>query len=145
MIYTPLTVKAMKLSYEAHIGQYDKSGVPYIFHPFHLAEQMSDEFSVCAALLHDTVEDTSVTIEQLEKEFPREVTDAVKLLTHSDDEDYFSYVMRIKTDAVARKVKLADLEHNSDISRIEAAGCGVSEKDSQRLEKYRKAMEILRT
>ncbi|MBR6982861.1 MAG: HD domain-containing protein [Ruminococcus sp.] len=145
MIYTPLTVKAMKLAYEAHIGQYDKSGVPYIFHPFHIAEQMSDEFSVCAALLHDTVEDTSVTIEQLEKEFPREVTDAVKLLTHSDDEDYFSYVMRIKTDAVARKVKLADLEHNSDISRIEAAGCGVSEEDRQRLEKYRKAMEILRT
>ena len=101
MIYTPLTVKAMKLAYEAHIGQYDKSGVPYIFHPFHLAEQMSDEFSVCAALLHDTVEDTSVTIEQLEKEFPREVTDAVKLLTHSHDEDYFSYVITISFNRTA--------------------------------------------
>ena len=62
MIYTELTVKAMKLAYAAHQGQTDKCGVPYVFHPLHLAEQMNDEYSVCAALLHDTVEDTDITL-----------------------------------------------------------------------------------
>ena len=64
MIYTPLTNKAMRLAYDAHHGQADKSGLPYIFHPYHLAEQMTDEITVCAALLHDVVEDTSVNIEE---------------------------------------------------------------------------------
>ena len=70
MIYTALTKKAMKVAYEAHHGQTDRSGVPYIFHPFHVAEQMDDELSVCAALLHDGVEDTEITFEDLEKDFP---------------------------------------------------------------------------
>ena len=70
MIYTELTIKAMNLAYSAHHGQFDKGGVPYIFHPIHLAECMDDEISTCVALLHDTVEDTDVTLEQLEKEFP---------------------------------------------------------------------------
>ena len=61
MIYTPLTIKAMKLAYKAHEGQYDQSGVPYIFHPVHVAEQMDDEITTCIALLHDVLEDTSVT------------------------------------------------------------------------------------
>ena len=65
MIYTPLTMKAMKIAYDAHHGQVDKSGVPYIFHPCHLAEQMTDEVSTCVALLHDVAEDTDVTLEQL--------------------------------------------------------------------------------
>ena len=68
MVYTKLTVKAMKIAYNAHHGQLDRSGAPYIFHPYHLAEQMNDEYTVCAALLHDTVEDTDMTIEELEKE-----------------------------------------------------------------------------
>ena len=70
MIYTPLTNKAMRLAYAAHQGQTDQAGLPYIFHPFHLAEQMEDEISVCAALLHDVVEDTPITLEELEQEFP---------------------------------------------------------------------------
>ena len=73
MIYTPLTNKAQRIAYDAHQGQTDKSGQPYIFHPYHLAEQMTDEVSVCVALLHDVVEDTAVTFEELEREFPPEV------------------------------------------------------------------------
>ena len=71
MIYTELTIKAMNLAYSAHHGQFDKGGVPYIFHPIHLAESMDDEISTCVALLHDTVEDTDVTLEQLAQAFPR--------------------------------------------------------------------------
>ena len=65
MIYTSLTCEAMKIAYRAHHGQTDKAGLPYVVHPFHLAEQMEDEYSVCVALLHDVVEDTDVTLEEL--------------------------------------------------------------------------------
>ena len=66
MIYTPLTVKAARIAYDAHHGQYDVCGMPYIFHPFTVAESMTDEYSTCVALLHDVVEDTDVTLEDLE-------------------------------------------------------------------------------
>lgn len=118
MIYTKLTNKAMRIAYEAHNGQYDVNGVPYIFHPYHVAEQMNDEITVCTALLHDVAEDTDITIEQLEKEFPEEVTEALKLLTHDKNTDYFDYIEKIRSNPVAKAVKLADLAHNSDISRI---------------------------
>ena len=142
MIYTPLTIRAMNIAYAAHHGQVDKAGVPYIFHPLHLAETMDDEISCCAALLHDTVEDTAVTLEDLAKEFPAEVVEAVHLLTHDPSENYLEYVRRIKGNSVAMKVKLADLAHNSDQSRF--AGVQVSE---ERLgyfrDKYAKAKAIL--
>lgn len=118
MIYTKLTNKAMRIAYEAHNGQYDVNGVPYIFHSYHVAEQMNDEIAVCTALLHDVAEDTDITIEQLEKEFPEEVTEALKLLTHDKNTDYFDYIEKIRSNPVAKAVKLADLAHNSDISRI---------------------------
>ena len=117
MIYTPLTNKAMRIAYAAHHGQFDYNGIPYIFHPIHLAEQMDDEISCCAALLHDVVEDTDVTLEDLRKEFPDEVIQVIKLLTHRENVDYFDYVRAIKADATAVKVKLADLDHNSDQTR----------------------------
>lgn len=142
MIYTPLTNKAMKIAYHAHHGQFDYNGIPYIYHPIHLAEQMDDEYSCCVALLHDTVEDTAVTLEELKKDFPSEITDAVALLTHNDEVDYFDYVRTIKDNPIAKKVKLADLTHNSDQSR-----CIGSDLTSERLEfwknKYQKAREIL--
>ena len=142
MIYTPLTGKAMKLAYKAHHGQFDYNGIPYIFHPIHLAEQMDDEISCCAALLHDVVEDTDITMEELSREFPPEVIDAVKLLTHNDTTPYFDYVRAIKANPIARKVKLADLTHNSDQSR-----CVGSDLPEEKLafwkEKYAKATKIL--
>ena len=141
MIYTVLTMQAMKLAYEAHHGQVDKAGVPYIHHPLHLAEQMPDEMSTCVALLHDVVEDTSVTIEELESLFPSEVTQAVALMTHADGVDYFDYVRAIASNPIARRVKLADLAHNSDASRL---GDGaLAERVQKRLEKYQRAREIL--
>lgn len=141
MIYTELTNKALKLAYEAHHGQVDKGGVPYIFHPIHLAEQMEDETAACAALLHDVVEDTSVTLERLAREFPREVVEAVRLLTREKGTDYFDYVRAIRQNPVARAVKRADLVHNADESRL--AGSGMPGEVQARQEKYRRALEIL--
>ena len=138
MIYTELTIKAMNLAYAAHHGQFDKGGVPYIFHPIHLAETMDDEFSTCVALLHDTVEDTDVTLEQLAMEFPQEIVEAVDLLTHREGVEYFDYVRAIKANPVAVKVKLADLAHNGDPKRI----CNQGNAEKRR-EKYAKAKKIL--
>ena len=139
MIYTPLTKKAMCLAYRAHHGQLDYNGVPYIFHPIHLAESMDDEFSCCVALLHDVVEDTDVTLDELKAIFPPEVTDAVAL---HEDVDYFDYVRTIKNNPIARKVKLADLAHNRDQSRCVGSGLSEERKAAWRL-KYEKATKIL--
>lgn len=142
MIYTPLTKKAMKLAYEAHHGQVDYNGIPYIFHPIHLAEQMDDEISCCAALLHDTVEDTNVTQEDIRREFGEEIAAVVALLTHKKGEDYFEYVRAIGRHPVARKIKLADLDHNSDQSRCTGSGL-TEDKLAYWREKYGKARAIL--
>lgn len=117
MIYTPLTRKAMNLAYDAHHGQYDKVGAPYILHPVHLAEQMDDELSTVCALLHDVVEDTDYTMEDLSKLFPPEVIEVLTLLTHDKDEPYLDYLARLKGHPVAEKIKRADIAHNSDMSR----------------------------
>lgn len=145
MIYTELTKKAMRLAYAAHHGQYDKSGVPYIFHPYHIAEQMQDEISCCVALLHDVVEDTDITIEELEREFPASVTDAVLLLTHENGIDYFDYVRAISSNPIARNVKLADIAHNRDLSRISECSNVSDEKKAYLKARYEKAEKILNT
>lgn len=145
MIYTKLTQKAMQIAYYAHHGQFDCNGMPYVFHPVHLAEQMDDEYSCCVALLHDVVEDTSITLEELSKDFPLMVIEALKLLTHEKGTDYFDYVRRIKDNPLAKKVKLADLEHNMDRSRIVDEDAVSEEKLRQWDEKYSKAKDILMT
>ena len=142
MVYTPLTRKAMILAYQAHQGQLDFNGVPYVFHPLHLAEQMEDEVSCTAALLHDVVEDTPVTMADLAREFPEEVIEVLKLLTHEKDQDYFEYVRALKHHPIARKVKLADLAHNSDQSRCTGAGIS-QERLAYWRQKYQKATAIL--
>ena len=142
MIYTPMTKKALCLAYAAHHGQLDKSGLPYIHHPLHLAEQMEDEISCTAALLHDTVEDTDITLEALAKEFPPEVVEAVDLLTHKPGTDYFDYVRAIRANPIAVAVKLADLAHNGDFTR-----CAGSDITAERMagwkKKYDRSREIL--
>ena len=143
MIYTELTRKAMILAYAAHHGQTDKSGIPYIFHPYHLAEQMDDEITICTALLHDVAEDTDITVNELEKDFPPAVTEALKLLTHHKGTDYMDYIMKIKENPVAKAVKLADLKHNSDVSRLGEQNEADSGKTALRNEKYRLAIDIL--
>ena len=142
MIYTQLTKMALKISFDAHKNQVDKSGMPYVYHPFHLAEQMDDEYTTCVALLHDVVEDTDITLDDLKKEgFPKEVTDAIVLMTHDDDVPYLEYVAKIKRNPIATSVKLADLKHNSDLTRLDE----VDSKALERVEKYRKAIQILST
>ncbi len=141
MIYTELTKQAAIVAYNAHAGQADKAGMPYIFHPWHLAEQMADEISVCVALLHDVVEDTSVTMSDLEGQFPREVIAPLKLLTREKGTDYFDYIRKIKADPVATAVKIADLKHNADLSRFPVSMRTQAVLD--RAERYKKALAIL--
>ena len=141
MIYTTKTKMALKLCFEAHKDQSDKSGMPYVFHPFHLAEQMETEETTIVALLHDVIEDTNYTIDDLTKMgFDKVITDAIALLTHNDSVDYMDYVRIIKNNPIARAVKLADLRHNSDLSRLDV----IDEKTLKRREKYMKALELLK-
>ena len=140
MIYTDKTKKAMKLCFEAHKGQVDKTGVPYVFHPFHVAEQMTDEATTVVALLHDVVEDTEYTLEDIAAlGFGQDIVGAVALMTHEDGVPYLDYVARLKSNPLARVVKLADLAHNSDLSRLGK----VDDKTRRRLEKYKKAIALL--
>lgn len=140
MIYTEQTEKAMKLCYQAHMGQTDKVGLPYVFHPFHLAEQMTDEVTTTVALLHDVIEDTPYTIEDLQAMgFTPEVLEALLLLTHDPAVPYEEYLIPIKANPIARIVKLADLRHNSDPTRVRNASASML----ARWEKYRRAIAFL--
>lgn len=139
MINTERTRKAINIAYNAHMGQKDKAGLPYIFHPFHLAEQMETEEECIVALLHDVVEDTDVNFKELEGEFSSTVIDALKLLTHDKSVDYMEYIETLKKNKIAKKVKIADITHNSDFTRLDK----VTQEDVLRNEKYRKALEIL--
>ena len=142
MIYTDMTKRAMRIAFDAHKDQVDKSGLPYIFHPFHVAEQMTDEVSVCVALLHDVVEDTSVTFNDLAKQgISMAVIETLKLLTHDNSVQYMDYINAIKESGNqwAVDVKLADLRHNSDISRLDC----VDEKAILSTRKYQESINIL--
>ena len=125
MYYSPLVKKASLICFEAHKEDYDKNGYPYCMHPFYVAFQMDDEAAVCVALLHDVLEDhgDKYSFEYLEKEgFPKEIIDALKLLTHDLSVPYEAYVKAIGDNPLARKVKIADLKHNLDKSRMDGKG-----------------------
>ena len=144
MIYTDLTKKAMQVAYNVHKEQVDKAGLPYIFHPYHLAEQMGDAISITVALLHDVVEDSDISFEDLEEEgIPKEVIDSLKILTHDSSVSYIDYVKAIKNsnNQVAIAVKIKDLKHNSDVTRIKPNE--PSEKIEERLKRYKEAIDIL--
>ena len=142
MIYTEMTVRAARIAEQAHRGQYDKGGMPYIYHPLHLAEQMHDEYTAAIALLHDVMEDTDITEAALAAQFPPRVMDALRLLTHDPAEDYFDYVRRIRENPDAKAVKLADLRHNSDTGRLPESAAADPE-TAERCEKYRQAIRLL--
>lgn len=140
MIYTPNTKKALKLCFEAHKNQADKSGLPYVFHPFHVAEQMTDEKTTIVALLHDVIEDTSYTLQDLRNlGFDEDVLGALELMTHDKNVPYMDYVAKIKGNAIAKTVKLADLSHNSDLIRLDE----INEAALNRVEKYKAAIKLL--
>ena len=142
MIYTELTKKAMRIAFDAHKEKVDKAGLPYIFHPFHLAEQMATEDEVCVALLHDVVEDTDITFEDLRSHgFPESVMSALALLTHDDRVEYEDYIERIKINSLAVKVKLSDLRHNRNLTRLPSSDW--SRDHLKRFIKYGEAILIL--
>ena len=123
-----------------HAGQKDKAGLPYVEHPRAVAARVESEEEKIVALLHDTVEDTDATIDEIRELFGSTIADAVALLTHDDSVPYMEYVAKVKENPIARAVKLADLTHNMDLSRIPH----VTERDLQRIEKYKKAYELLK-
>ena len=140
MLYTRLTKKALNIMFGIHKDQLDKGGLPYVFHPFEVANMMDDEDSTCVALLHDVIEDGNISAEELENiGFSKEVVDAVVLLTHRKSTPYFPYIKRIKSNLLATKVKLADLKHNLNTARLDV----VTDEDKRRLEKYAQAIEEL--
>ena len=135
-----MTQKALAICWNAHRNQQDKGGLPYFIHPLHLAEQMETEEEVCAALLHDVLEDSAYTLDSLRQAgFPPAVLEAVGLLTRDIRMRYLDYVARLRRNPIARRVKLADLRHNSDPNRLET----VTEQSRRRLLRYRMALAIL--
>lgn len=124
---------------EKHKGQTDKAGVDYIWHPVRVASGVSGTDAKIVALLHDTVEDTDATAEEIESLFGPRVANAVEHMTHRDGEDYFDYIRRLKEDPLAVLVKLSDLHQNMDLGRLP----NVTDKDRRRVEKYKKAEAIL--
>lgn len=134
-----LVDKAEFLASKYHLYQLDKAGKPYIEHPRAVAKPLVDSDCKITAFLHDIVEDTDIDINLLKKTFPERVVNAILSMTHGEDEDYFSYVERVSKNAIAKEVKRSDLAHNMDLSRLK----NVTEKDLERVKKYKRAMEIL--
>lgn len=132
---------ALQIAKEAHAGQVDKAGKDYILHPITVASYMDTDVEKTIAYLHDVLEDTSVTVDELRNHFSNEIVDTVITLTHRKDESYFEYIQRISKSKLAKKIKAADLLHNLDITRIKEP----SKQDYERLEKYKKAILYLAT
>ena len=132
--------KAYEIAKKAHLGQVDKAGEDYIKHPEKVASFVKTDEEKAVAYLHDVIEDTELTLENLyEYDFSKEVIEAVDIITKKRGEDYQSYLNSVKKNKLARAVKLADLRHNSDLTRL----AKVTEKDIKRKEKYQKAIDFL--
>ena len=136
----PMLELALSIATKAHRGQFDKAGIDYIEHPIFVASQVDSEEEKAVALLHDVIEDSSVTAEELlNAGLPETVVTAVQILSKKKGQDYQTYLKTVKSNPLARAVKLADLKHNSDLSRLET----ITDKDLERLEKYKKAIDYL--
>lgn len=132
---------ALQIAQKAHAGQVDKAGKDYILHPMTVASYMDTDIEKTIAYLHDVLEDTDVTVDELKNIFPNEIVDTLITLTHRKDESYFEYIQRVSKSKLAKKVKAADLLHNLDITRIKEP----TKQDYERLEKYKKAILYLTT
>ena len=136
----PMLELALSIATEAHRGQFDKAGIDYIEHPIYVASQVDTEEEKAVALLHDVIEDSPVSAEELlQAGLPETVVTAVQVLTKKKEQDYQTYLETVKKNPLARVVKLADLKHNSDLSRLSS----ITEKDRERLKKYKKAIDFL--
>lgn len=133
---------ALVIAKKAHAGQVDKAGVDYIQHPLYVASQVETEQEKAVALLHDVIEDSNITaVDLLASGLPNEVVTAVQILTKKKGQSYQEYLEKVKTNDLARVVKLADLKHNSDLSRLKS----VTNTDYDRVEKYKNAIRYLST
>ena len=140
MINTKLTRLASKIAYKAHEGQTDKAGVPYIFHPIHIAEQMDSEEYCVVEFLHDVIEDSDISLDILSTFFNDDIITALRVLTKKENDDYVMYIKRVKTNKLATKVKIKDLEHNRDLTRLDE----VTDEDKNRAKKYMDAIRYLK-
>lgn len=132
--------KAYEIAKRAHLGQIDKAGEDYIKHPEKVASFVNSDEEKAVAYLHDVIEDTELTLEDLrEYGFSEEVLKAVDVITKKKGQDYQTYLNSVKENKLARVVKLADLRHNSDLTRL----INITEKDIERKEKYQKAIDFL--
>lgn len=137
-------IAAFEIATRAHLHQKDIGGKPYIFHPITVSKQCQSSKAKIVALLHDVLEDSDITIEEIEREIPdKEILHAITLLTKKSQDKkgagYVEYLRRIKADAIAREVKVADLVHNMDLSRLPR----ITERDTKRQDKYRQSLEFL--
>lgn len=132
-------LRSFFIAARAHKGQRDKGGKPYIFHPLKVSLNVRGKDEKIVALLHDVIEDTSYTIDDL-KFLTKNQREALLLLTHDKDTPYMIYIEAIKKNKIASRVKLADLDQNMNLKRLKI----VTEKDLERLEKYKKARDLLR-
>lgn len=138
--FTELREKAMQIAIKVHSSQVDKGGEPYIGHPLRVEKLCKDNDSKIVALLHDTVEDGNITVEYLLMHgFPTYLVDAVLSVSRNKGEDYFDFIQRCKENHIGRRVKIADLKDNMDITRLNE----LTDKDVERLKKYHKAYKIL--
>ncbi|GAB2876280.1 GTP pyrophosphokinase [Microbulbifer echini] len=132
---------AIMIANKAHFGQKDKSGKPYILHPLRLALKMSSQEEQIVAVLHDVLEDSSTSVEDLKSYgFSRRVVDALACLTKQDGESYMDYIEKIKGNNLAAKIKMCDLQDNLDVTRLKLLG----ESDLRRVKKYYDAFSYLR-
>ena len=130
--------KAIIIMIKAHRGQKDKAGKPYIFHPINVFFGVKTKDAKIVALLHDVIEDSNYIIDDLDF-LTENQKHSLILLTHNDDEQYFDYIEKIKSNDIAKEVKLSDLRHNSNLKRLK----NTTKKDLERIIKYKKAIEIL--
>lgn len=132
--------RAYALAKKAHLGQKDKGGNDYIEHPKAVASMMDTDIEKVVAYLHDVVEDTNISFDDLkEYGFPNQIIEALKALTKQKNESYDVYIDRVIRNPIAKKVKLADMKHNSDITRIK----NPSQKDYDRCQKYLDKIQYL--
>ncbi len=133
---------AWAIAKKAHAGQVDKAGVDYIQHPLYVASQVNTEQEKAVALLHDVIEDSDITAADLfASGLSNEVVTAVQILTKKKGQSYQEYLGKVKSNNLARVVKLADLKHNSDLSRLKS----VTNTDYERVKKYKNAIYYLST
>ena len=138
MLYTPKIIECLRFVEELHHGQYDKIGAPYILHPVFVAEQMDTEKATIVALLHDVIEDTSITLDDLrDKGYSDEIIVAIDALTRRTGETYSAYIERLSNNKLARRVKIADLRHNLQPERIAMFG------NTSLVKRYQKALRML--